>query len=189
MLDHRGRAGCPFRCGMMTSQPSETFVAHITAVQQRLHGFVRTLVYERDAIEEIIQETNLALWQQSERFRPGSNFAAWACEVAWFKVLDHRRRRKVARIRFADTLVETLAAQVIEKNDELDRERAALEECVSKLSDRHSGLLTMHYEKRLPLTEIAATMGNNANAVAQMLHRVRASLRECVRRRLSSATP
>jgi uncharacterized membrane protein YhhN len=39
----------------------------------------------------------LALWQQIERFEPGTDFLAGACRVAHFKVLklrdSHRRRR------------------------------------------------------------------------------------------------
>jgi len=37
----------------MEHEPTKAFVAEITAVQRRLHGFVRTLVYDRDAIDEI----------------------------------------------------------------------------------------------------------------------------------------
>jgi RNA polymerase sigma-70 factor, ECF subfamily len=170
----------------MEHEPTKAFVAEITAVQRRLHGFVRTLVYDRDAIDEIVQETNVALWEQAERFEPGTNFAAWACKVAWFKVLDHRRDRKLTRIRFADELVETLAAESIRVDEESASERAALERCVAKLSTRHRDLLALYYEKRLPLPEIAATLDSNANALGQMLHRIRASLRECVRRQLGS---
>ena len=102
----------------MQDGPSKEFVTEITAVQRRLYGFVRTLVYDREMVDEIVQETNVALWEQFERFEAGSNFAAWACRVAWFKVLDYRRSQKVRRLRFADTLMETLAAEAIEVSDE-----------------------------------------------------------------------
>lgn len=170
----------------MENEPTKAFVAEITAVQRRLHGFVRTLVYDRDAIDEIVQETNVTLWEQAERFEPGTNFAAWACKVAWFKVLEYRRGRKLTRIRFADELVETLATESIQAEEDYASERAALERCVAKLSARHRDLLALYYEKRLPLPEIAAAIDSNANALGQMLHRIRASLRECVRRQLGS---
>ena len=173
----------------MQDGPSKEFVTEITAVQRRLYGFVRTLVYDREMVDEIVQETNVALWEQFERFEAGTNFAAWACRVAWFKVLDYRRSQKVRRLRFADTLVETLAAESIEVSDELDAERFALEQCVAKLTQRHRDLVSLYYEKRLSLTQIAATLSTNSNAIGQMLHRVRATLRSCVRRQLGAAGP
>ncbi len=170
----------------MHDGPSKEFVAEITAVQRRLYGFVRTLVYDREAVAEIVQETNVALWEQFERFEAGTNFAAWACRVAWFKVLDHRRTQKVSRLRFGDTLVETLATEAIEVDEELDAERSALERCVAKLSRRHRDLISLYYEERLPLAQVAETFNTNANAIGQMLHRVRASLRSCVKRQLAA---
>ncbi len=172
----------------MHDSPSKEFVTEITAVQRRLYGFVRTLVYDREMADEIVQETNVALWEQFERFEAGTNFAAWACRVAWFKVLDHRRSQKVHRLRFSDTLVETLAAEVVEANDELDAERSALEQCVAKLSRHHRDLLSLYYEKRLPLADIAAALNKNANAIGQMIHRVRATLRSCVGRQLGPSS-
>ncbi len=172
----------------MQDGPSKEFVTEITAVQRRLYGFVRTLVYDREMVDEIVQETNVALWEQFERFEAGTNFAAWACRVAWFKVLDYRRSQKVRRLRFAaKSAVEHLEG--IEVSDELDAERCALEQCVAKLTQRHRDLLSLYYEKRLSLPQIAATLSTNSNAIGQMLHRVRATLRSCVRRQLGSAGP
>ena len=39
----------------MHDGPSKEFVAEITAVQRPLYGFVRTSVYDREAVAEIVQ--------------------------------------------------------------------------------------------------------------------------------------
>ncbi|MFN7134755.1 MAG: guanylate kinase, partial [Myxococcales bacterium] len=48
--------------------------------------------------EEVIQETNLVLWREFDRFQEGTNFAAWACRVALNQVLAWRKKRQRDRL-------------------------------------------------------------------------------------------
>lgn len=168
--------------------PRAEFVAALTAAQWRLYGFIRSLTGDRNATDELLQETNVTLWEQAERFVPGTNFDAWACKVAWFKVLDHRKAARRRRLRFSDQLVEMLAEEAAEDVDCFERERTALAACIDGLPERHRAVLTLHYENRLSLAEIGETLNRNRNAVAQLLHRIRATLRGCIERRLGPAT-
>jgi len=167
--------------------PRAEFVAGLTAAQWRLYDFIRAMTGDHHATDEVLQETNLALWEQCERFVPGTNFEAWACKVAWFKVLDHRKAGRRQRLKFSDQLIEVLAAEAIDEGDRFERERKALSACIDGLPDRHRAVLAMHYENRLSLADIGATLDRNRNAVAQLLHRIRATLRDCIERRLSQA--
>lgn len=167
--------------------PQSEFVAALTAAQWRLYGFLRTLTGDRDATDEVLQETNLALWEQADRFVPGTNFDAWACKVAWFKMLDHRKAGRRQRLRFSDQLVEMLAAEAVDDEDRFERERKALAACIDRLPERHRAVVALHYEKRLSLADIGATLDRNRNAVAQLLHRIRTTLRTCIERRLTGA--
>ena len=166
-------------------QPSREFVTEITACQRRLHAFIRTIVYDPTAIEEVLQETNLTLWQQAERFEPGTSFMAWACRVAWFKVLDHRRAAKRRRWEFRPEVLELIAAEAIDDIEMIDRQEKALAVCVESLPERHRSLLKMHYFGQMPFEQIGSTINRKANAVAQMMFRVRNALRECIERRLA----
>ena len=71
----------------MPSLDSNEFVSLLTASQRRLYAFICTLVIDRTDADEVLQETNLALWEQAERFEAGTDFVAWACRVAHYKVL------------------------------------------------------------------------------------------------------
>lgn len=170
--------------GVPSAALSSDFVTQVTESQRRLYGFIRTLVYEADVIDEVLQETNLALWEQADRFEPGSDFMAWACRIAWFKVLDARRKKQRQRLRFADTLIETLAAEAIEDIEDQERQQAALMECLTSLPDKYRAVLEMHYYKQLTFEQIGRLVDRKANAVAQMLFRVRKMLRDCVSKRL-----
>lgn len=170
--------------------PRAEFVAALTAAQWRIYAFIRGLADDRDAADEVLQETNLALWEQADRFVPGTNFEAWACKVAWFKILDSRKAKRRRKLTFGNPLMELLAAEAteaVENGESFQREKRALAGCIEALPDRHRVVLVMHYENRLSLAEIGATLDRNRNAIAQLLHRIRATLRECIERKLAEA--
>lgn len=167
------------------SFPPREFVTQITSSQRRLHGFIRTLVYDASAIEEVLQETNLALWEQAARFQPGSDFMAWACRVAWFKVLDHRRAARRRQFEFRPDILESIAAEALEDVGIFERREKVLAKCIESLSERHRQVLAMHYFNQMPFEEIGAMIDRKANAVAQLMFRIRKALRECIDRRLA----
>jgi RNA polymerase sigma-70 factor, ECF subfamily len=172
---------------------NDEFVALLTAAQRRLYAFVCTLVVDRSDAEEVLQETNLTLWQQIERFEPGTDFLAWACRVAHFKVLKLRDSRKRQRVVLDDAVIELLATEAIEEQrvagrlaaERYEQRRLALVACLDELSDRNRTALLLHYQGGQSLATIGAQLGRTANAVAQLLHRVRSALRGCLDRRLT----
>jgi RNA polymerase sigma-70 factor (ECF subfamily) len=172
---------------------NDEFVALLTAAQRRLYAFICTLVVDRADAEEVLQETNLALWQQTERFEPGTDFLAWACRVAHFKVLKLRDSRKRQRVQLDDAVIELLATESIEEQrlhgqlaaERYERRRLALVACLEELSERNRSALTMHYQGGQSLAAIGVQFGRTANAVAQLLHRIRSALRGCVEKRLA----
>lgn len=173
----------------------DEFVTLLTAAQRRVYAFICTLVIDRTDADEVLQETNLTLWQQMERFEPGTDFVAWACRIAHFKVLKLRDAAKRHRVRLDDAVIELLATEAIEEQrtdrllaaEQYERNRLALVACLAELSERHRNTLLLHYQSGESLATIGATLGRTANAVAQLFHRIRATLRTCVQRRLADS--
>lgn len=172
---------------------NDEFVSLLTASQRRVYAFICTLVIDRSDADEVLQETNLALWQQIERFEPGTDFVAWACRVAHFKVMKLRDAAKRHRVKLDDAVIELLATESIEEQradhrlaaERYERNRLALVACLEELSERNRNILLLHYQGGQSLTTIGTSIGRTANAVAQLFHRIRASLRTCVHRRLA----
>lgn len=69
------------------------------------------------AFYDILQEVNIVLWEKRKSFKPGSNFGAWACTVARYKVLEHRRAeaRRNGFLVFNDELSRALGADIQER--------------------------------------------------------------------------
>jgi len=178
----------------MSQQHGEEFINLLTASQRRIHAFVCTLVVDLTDADEVLQETNLALWQQADRFEPGTDFVAWACRVAYYKVLKQRDAAKRHRVKLDDAVMDLLATETIERGREqaraaaetFERRRIAVWACVDQLPTRYREALEARYGEGRSLGAIAVTLGRSANAVAQLFHRIRAMLRECVERKLGT---
>jgi len=169
------------------------FVTLLTNAQRRLWTFVCTLVVDKADVEDVIQETNLALWQLADQFEPGSDFVAWACRIAYFRVLRQRSVAKRLRIQLSPGVAGKLVQEMLDENrleslvaaEDFERRHGALAQCLEEISARHRTMLRQHYEQGLPLADIGASSGRTRQAVAQLFSRLRASLRACIRRRLA----
>ena len=81
--------------GLNATQQAE-FVGQIARHQAALHAYIISLMPGLDGVDDVLQETNLVLWEKRTAFEHGSNFRAWACAIARFRVMGHRR--KLARL-------------------------------------------------------------------------------------------
>ena len=72
----------------------------MTKYERMVYGYILSLVPNWADADEILQETNIRLWEEFEKFQPGTNFAAWAIRVAHFQVLTWRKRGEPQPIGF-----------------------------------------------------------------------------------------
>lgn len=176
--------------------PHDEFVTLLTAAQRRLWAFICTLVVDKADVEDILQETNLALWKMADQFEPGTDFVAWACRIAHYRVLRQRAAAKRLRVRLADAVVDALATEMLDDNrldslvaeEEFDRRRRALSLCLEEITPRHRTMLRQHYQDGTSLGDIGMGVGRNRKAIAQLFLRLRATLRSCIRKRMTLGT-
>ena len=72
------------------------FIRLMTRHERLVYGYILSLVPNWADADEILQETNIRLWEEFEKFEAGTNFAAWAVRVAHFQVLTTRWLRSRA---------------------------------------------------------------------------------------------
>ena len=83
---------------------TDEFVTLLTQAQQTLYACILSLLPDRVAANDVLQETNLTLWHKAEDFEPGTNFLAWATRIARYHVLNYRRKRQRDRLVFDEAL-------------------------------------------------------------------------------------
>ena len=121
---------------MVHADKTELFVELITRYQGRVRVFILSLLPNWADAEEVLQETNLVLWRRFDEFEPGSDFRAWAFQIAYYKVRSFWERQGRERLRFGNEFLDTVAAAAMEMPDDLDARREALINCMIKLSDK-----------------------------------------------------
>ncbi len=57
--------------------------------------------------EDILQLTKLQLWHIFDQFEQGTNFLAWARQVAFYQMLNFRRAEKVRHLPLANDVLES----------------------------------------------------------------------------------
>jgi len=171
---------------MQAVRHSDAFLQLVAGNQGRLYGFILTLLPDPNEANEVLQQTNMALWHDAERFVEGTNFIAWAFRIARFMVLEHRERLRRSRLRYTDTLVDDLASEAVAFSELEESRLDAMRHCMERLADDHRNLLHRRYVEGESVAAIASSTGQTANALANCLYRIRRALLDCIQRRLAA---
>jgi RNA polymerase sigma-70 factor, ECF subfamily len=123
------------------------------------------------------------MWIKADEFTLGTNFLAWAREVAYHKALSFVRDSNRDRLIVDHALVEQVFAR-IDVGDEEPR-RFALRHCLSELDERQRQLLRHRYADGTSIDQLARQQQRSAGAVKMALKRVRVALLQCIRRRMA----
>ena len=85
---------------LVVDESQRQFVRLMTKHERLVYGYILSLVPNWADADEILQETNIRLWEEFDKFVLGTNFAAWALRVAHFQVLTWRKRVSRSRLVF-----------------------------------------------------------------------------------------
>ena len=168
--------------GHQGSDRNEVFVELLTLHQRRLYGFIYTLVPNPADAEDLLQQTNLVLWQKFSEFDLNSSFPAWACRIAHFEVLHYLREKRRSRVVFNDELIARLATIRHNREETHLSDRAVLDGCVKELSEGDRQLIRLCYAAKHNIKAAAAALDRPAASVYMSLVRVRRLLMDCIRR-------
>lgn len=159
------------------------FVGLLTRHQPDLWAFIISRVPGHPEMEDILQETNVALWTHRQRFEKGTDFVAWSFTVAKFVILRHlKKNKRGAWLVFNDDLVELMDSEAPEIFDDGASRLRLLETCLGKLRPEERDLIDYRYSRRGDLETLGRMVGRSASSLSVSLHRIRAALRACIER-------
>jgi len=161
-------------------ETQDEFITQLTMAQPSLWAYVFSLLPDHVAAQDVLQETNLTLWRKVQEFQPGTSFVAWACQVAYFHVLSHRRRVRRDRLVLDDGVFAYLAERQADRAAELGDRAVALRSCLDKLPPPSRKLLEERYAPGGSVKELAEADGRSVAALSQVLYRLREKLLQCI---------
>ena len=170
---------------MPSNDPTAEFIKLLTKNQSRLFAYVLSLLGNRQQAEDVMQETNMILWRKADQFKLGTNFGAWMLKVAYYQVMDHRRKmNKLALFVDDENFLAEMAEEAATSTELTERQQEALHVCLKKLPTRQRDLVRMRYTEGASIKNVAQTIGSVATAVKQTLFRARTNLIQCVHHRM-----
>lgn len=159
----------------------EQFVKLLLANQRRITTYIAALICTPSDVDDVFQDVSLVLWQKFATFQQGTGFAAWACKIAHFKVLELRRHHKYQHL--SEELLEVLAHDCDAALLGNDRQYELLGECVAELGPEQQKLLKVRFAEKATLKSTAETIGHAINTVRKQLNALYKSLFDCVHRK------
>jgi RNA polymerase sigma factor (sigma-70 family) len=131
-----------------------------------------------DAVDDVLQDTFVALWQGAERWRGDGEVAAWLWGIAVHRLVSRLRGRREALVL---PLEDVAAARPVEPSAEelvlLGVEYGDLGTALRRLSPEMRAVVQATVLDGLSTRQAARLLGIPANTVKTRLHRAKAHLR------------
>jgi RNA polymerase sigma-70 factor (ECF subfamily) len=169
----------------LTAEAQKQLMVLMTQNQRRIFGYLYTLVPDRHAAEDLLQETSLVICEKFHEFKPGTDFVAWACQIAWWRVRAARQKYARSKVVFDEEVLESVAHTAAELLPETTARHEALAHCLKKLHPRDRELLMTRYEPGNGVPEAAQRTGRSLEAAYKALARLRKLLFDCVNQQLT----
>ena len=133
---------------------------------------------ERDAVDEIVQDTFVRAFGALDSFRGDSAFRTWLFTIARRLVLDRRRAEKrsrvVASVEEGDAVTAFDALDSMVADESMIRVRRA----VAALSQKQREVFTLRLEQGLSYKEIAELVGSTEGAARVHYHNAMRAVKE-----------
>jgi len=163
--------------------------------QAMVRGFLRKICFDRDAAEDLSQETFVRAIKYAARFDPKYPMRTWLLTIARRLSINHGRKAKrrrgepgveLARLEDASAPSPT---QAIEVQEGRDRSKTLVDAAIKRLSDPQRLAIVMHYQQGMPLDEISQVMDMPVGTIKSHLHRGRKKMREILEPRVGEIMP
>jgi RNA polymerase sigma factor (sigma-70 family) len=132
-----------------------------------------TMLKDRSAAEDAVQEAALKSWRKFDRFRSDADLRPWFLGIVANECRTARRSRWWQVIRSDDA--DVFGQSVAPEGGWADR--IDLGAALDRLPKQHLLALTLYYQLDLPIEEVASVLGCSAGAARQRIHRALAALR------------
>ncbi len=157
-------------------------IEHRSAVTAYIFAAMR----DSDAVEEVFQEVAVTICDNAASFKLGTNFKAWAREIARRRIAAYYRVRTRGPQSLSSVELQYLedGFTAVESEATTQERLAALSQCLASLPPFVQKLFRMRYGLGHSLQQIADEVERQSESVRKALYRGRQALRACIETRL-----
>ena len=164
---------------------TELFQKEFMLHRRTLYGFIYVMIGHTADTDDLFQEVSSILWNKFDQYLIGTNFLAWAKQIARHKIMDFRKGRRRNRvIGLDDETVELLYYRFERIQDQVEDRIEILKRCVQSLQSHEREMISAVYEKKKPIKRLAKGAKISVQAVYKRLGIIHGNLQRCVKRKL-----
>lgn len=150
-----------------------------------IYAHILAMVPNKHDAAEVFQETSTTLWEKFGEFQHDTDFRAWACKIAYFKILSLRKRQfRLPRLLSPESM-ELIDREMTLSAVPLSARSEALARCREKLSTTDRGLLVSYYRDGATAKSVARQRQWSIFQVYRALKRVHDALFDCINKQLA----
>lgn len=147
----------------------------------RLRRFLRRLVAESEAAEEIVNDVLFAVWKGADGYAGRAKVSTWIFGIAYRQALRVIERAARERGRRADAAaLENTASYAVDGPEQALVDARYLEVCLARLSAEQRLVVELTFFLGLSYEEIAQVADCPVNTVKTRMFRARCKLRELI---------
>ena len=166
----------------MTEDRTEEYLKLLAEYEHSIKVYIITMIPVIYDADDIMQDVRLTMWKKFDTFKSGTNFKAWALQIAYYKIIDFKKRkgRENKKLMFTDEFYEAVenAGKKLETMNK--SKRKSLQNCIGKLQSTHILMYVLRYKEKLSIEQISEKMGRTITATYRVISRIRASLKKCI---------
>src|SRR5271155_5154779 len=123
------------------TESRKRLMALMTRHQRQIFSYIYALVPNRHDAEDLLQETSLVICEKFDDFEEGTDFVAWACQIAYWRIRYSRQKFARSKVVFDQEVLDSVAQTASTMTSELDSRHEALAHCLQKLHARDRELV------------------------------------------------
>jgi RNA polymerase sigma-70 factor (ECF subfamily) len=157
------------------------FVKLLTAHHGQLYSYTLSLVGNFADADDVFQETTSKMWELFNRFQPGTDFLSWSITIAYYRVLDYRKRKqRDSKLIFGEDFFQNISQNAPNELSKTNEYLEKLRECITKLPEQDINILKMRYMSELKVNEISTRISKSVRNVYFIMSRIQRMLLRCM---------
>src|ERR1700722_9380282 len=102
------------------TESRKQLMALMTRHQRQIFSYIYALVPNRYDAEDLLQEASVVICEKFNDFEDGTDFVAWACQIAYWRIRYSRQKYARSKVVFDQSVVDALAQTACEMVAEMD---------------------------------------------------------------------
>ena len=149
-------------------------MALVKATERSVYRFLKAMVRDEDAAQDLAQDTFVRAFQSLGTFRGEAQLTTWILAIARNLALNRARRAKLER---RWHVVTDVPPDVADARADVEPVEPRLTAALAALPLRQREAAVLYYVEDLGIEEVARLTGRPPNTIKSDLHRARATLR------------